>query len=116
MIGCKTSRGDFFYLPKVLFSSLLNGPQTDPLMSFFFLFCLFACRMAIGYEEVSSSQVRRQRGTPLEMLTTSSLVTAMSAEELRLYNQVHAEISLEISDGPTTSIVKEGFASPSHRW
>ena len=114
MIGCKTSRGDFFYLHKVLFSSLLNGPQTDPSCPFFF--CLFACRMAIGYEEVSSSQVRRQRGTPLEMLTTSSLVTAMSAEELRLYSQVHAEISLEISDSPTTSIIKEGFASPSHRW
>ena len=35
-MGCKTSRGDFFYLPRVSFSSSLNGPQTDPLMSLFF--------------------------------------------------------------------------------
>ena len=37
----------------------------------------------------------------------SSLVAAMSAEELRLYNQVPTEIILEISDGTTASNVGE---------
>ena len=51
--------------------------------SFFFFF--FACRMARGYEEVSNSQARRRRVTPWETPAASSLVTAMSAEELGLY-------------------------------
>ena len=77
--------GDFFYLPRVSFPSLLNGPQVDTLLSFFF-FCLFACRMAKGYEEVSCSQAGRRRGTPLETPTKSSLVATMFVEELRLYS------------------------------
>ena len=61
--------------------------------------------MARGYKEVSSSQAGRRRVTPQEMPTASSLVTAMSTEELRLYSQVPAEINLEISDGLGTSTV-----------
>ena len=41
------------------------------------------------------------------MPTISSLVAAMFADELRLYSQVPIEISMEISDGPTTSTVGE---------
>ena len=63
--------------------------------------------MARGYEEVSSSQVMSRRVTPLETPIASSLVTAMSVEELRLYCQVPVEISLEMSDGLATSIVRE---------
>ena len=73
----------------------------------FFLFCLFAYRMARGYEEVSSSKVGRRRGTLGEKPIASSLVAAMSTEELRLYSQVYAEISLEMSDGPAASTVRE---------
>ena len=58
--------------------------------------------MARGYEEVSSSQARRRRGTPREKPTANSLVTPMSAEELRLYSQVPAKISLEMLDDPAT--------------
>ena len=125
---CKTSRGDFFYLSRVSFPSLLNGPQAD-LFFFFFFFFLFSCRMARGYEEVSNSQVGCQRGTPWETPTASSLVVVVSAKELRLNNQVPTEIGLEMSDGPTASTVGEimpptspksspllGFASLSHRW
>ena len=61
--------------------------------------------MARGYEEVSSSQIRHLRGAPRETPTTSSLVAAMSTEELRLYSQVPVEISLEMSDGSTASII-----------
>ena len=63
--------------------------------------------MARGYEEVSSSRAGSQRGTPRETPTTSSLVTAMSIEELRLYSQVPSEINLEISDDSATSTVGE---------
>ena len=44
---------------------------------------------------------------PPETPTTSSLVVVMSAEGLRLYNQVPAKISLEISDYPATLTVAE---------
>ena len=41
------------------------------------------------------------------MLTASNLVATMSTKELRLYNQVPVEISLEMLDGPTTSTIGE---------
>ena len=66
------------------------------------LFILFSCRMARGHEEVSTSQAGRKRGTSRETPTASSLVVAMSAEELRLFNQVPVKISLEISDDVAT--------------
>ena len=81
-----------------------NGPQVDPL--FFSLF-LFAYRMARGHEEVSTSQAGHRRGTPRETPTTSNLVVAMSVEELRSYSQIPIEISLETSDGATTTTVGE---------
>ena len=68
---------------------------------------LYACRMARGHEEVSTSQARRRRGTPREMPTESSLVVATSVEELRLYNQIPTEISLKTSDGAATSTFGE---------
>ena len=71
------------------------------------LFFLSACRMARGHEEVLTSQAGHRRGTPREMPTASSLVTVMFAEELRLYSQIPTEISLEMSDGATTSIFGE---------
>ena len=63
--------------------------------------------MARGHEDVLTSQAGHRRGTPRETLTASSLVAAMSAEELRLYNQIPAEISLEMSEGTATSTVGE---------
>ena len=45
--------------------------------------------------------------TPRETPTTSSLVAAMFAEELRLYNQFSVKISLETSDDVTTSTIRE---------
>ena len=63
--------------------------------------------MARGHEEVLTSQARRKRGTPWETPIASSLVAAMSTEELRLYNQIPSEISLETSDNVATTIVGE---------
>ena len=90
-MGCKISKGDFFFLSRVFFFFLflLYGPQVD---SFLFLFLfLFACRITRGHEEVLTSQAGCRRGTPREKPTASSLVTTMSAEELRLYIQIPAE-------------------------
>ena len=45
--------------------------------------------------------------SPWEKPIASTLVAAMSAEELRLYNQVPTKINLEMSDGLTTSTIGE---------
>ena len=54
--------------------------------------------MVRDHEETSTSQARCKRGTPWEMATISSLVTAMSIEELRSFNQVPANIRLEVEN------------------
>ena len=63
--------------------------------------------MARGYKEVSNNQAGRQRVTPQETPTASNIVATKSAGELRLYCEVPAEISLEMSNGPATSTVGE---------
>ena len=82
--------------------SLINGPQDNPL---FFIF-LFSCRMARGHEETSNNKVGRKRGTPWETPIVSSLVTAMSVEELRSSSQVLGNIRLEVIDGPIASTIR----------
>ena len=74
-------------------------------MMIFFFFFWFACSMARGQEETSTSQAGRKKGTPRESPTTSSMVVVMSAEELRSFFQILADISLELSDGVAVSIV-----------
>ena len=68
--------------------------------------CLLACRMERGHEEASTSQAGRKRGTPRETPTVSSLVAAMSVEDLRSFRQVPAAIRLEVSDNTTTSTIE----------
>ena len=63
--------------------------------------------MERGYEEVSNNQDGHRRGTPRETPTIRSLVVVMSAEEMRLYHQVPAKISLEMSNGQVDSTVGE---------
>ena len=77
----------------------------DLKLTIFFLF--FPHKMVRGYEEVSSSQARRRRGVPRETPTASSMVAAMSIEELKLYNQAPVEISLEMLDDLTASTIGE---------
>ena len=59
--------------------------------------------MVRGFEEASTSQARRKRGTPWEMPTVSSLVATMSVEDLRYFRQVPASIRLEVLDDTATS-------------
>ena len=61
--------------------------------------------MERGQEETSTSQAGRKRGTPRESPIASSLVAAMSVEELRSFCQVPMDISLELSDEAVVSIV-----------
>ena len=63
--------------------------------------------MVRGQEEASTSQVGRKRGPIREFLSKTSLVSSMSMEELRSFCQIPNNISLELSDGPTVSIVGE---------
>ena len=63
--------------------------------------------MTRGHEEVSTYQARRKKGTPRETPAASSLIAAMSVEELRLYSQIPVEIDLETLDDVATSIVGE---------
>ena len=61
--------------------------------------------MARGQEETSTSQAGRKRGIPRESPTASSLVVAMSIEELRSFCQVPTDISLELSGGAVVSTI-----------
>ena len=58
--------------------------------------------MARGHEE-ASTRLSVRGGPPQEIPMASSLVVAMSVEDLRSFRQVPAVIGLEMSDGATTS-------------
>ena len=77
--------------------------MVDPALSVCSPVELKPCRMARGHKEASTSQARRKRGTPREMPMASSLLAAMSVEDLRSFRQVPAAIGLEMSDDATTS-------------
>ena len=59
--------------------------------------------MVRGHEEASTSQAGRKRGNPQEKPMVSSLVSAMSIEDLRSFRQVPTAIRLEMLDGAVTS-------------
>ena len=61
--------------------------------------------MVRGHEETSTSQTGRKRGTSRETPTVSSLVAAMSIEELRSFNQVPTDIRLEVADDPVAPTI-----------
>ena len=61
--------------------------------------------MTRSHKEASTSQAGRKRGTPWEMPTISSLVTAMFVEDLRSFRQVPTAIRLEVLDGAATSTI-----------
>ena len=61
--------------------------------------------MARGHKEAFTSQEGRRRGTPRETPTESSLVAAMSIEDLRPFRQVPAAIRLEVLDDTATSTI-----------
>ena len=56
---------------------------------------------------ISTNQAGHRRGTHRETPTASNLVVAMSADGLRLYSQIPAEIGLKTSYGATTSTIRE---------
>ena len=76
-------------------------------MTLFFFFFFY---LPIEWQEVTKRfpAVRLGvEGDSRETPTVSSLVVVMSAEELRLYSQAPAEISLEMSVDPTASTIGE---------
>ena len=84
----------------VLFIVLPRDPRVDPCS-------LFACRMMRGQEETSTSQVGYRKGSSRESPTKSSLASSMSMEELRSLCRVLDDISLEFSNIPSLSIVRQ---------
>ena len=59
--------------------------------------------MARGHEKASINQAGRKRGAPRETPIASSLVVAMSVENLRSFSQVPTTIRLEMLEGAATS-------------
>ena len=68
------------------------------------LLLLFACSMARGQEETSTSQVGSRRG-PSQDTPASSIISSLSMKELRSYCHIPDNINLELSDGPTDSTI-----------
>ena len=68
---------------------------------------LFACRMMRCQEETSTSQVGHRKGSIQEFPTVNSLVASMSMEELSFFCRVLDGISLEFSDKPAQSTIRE---------
>ena len=69
-------------------------------------FCWFAHRMARAHEKTYTSLAGHKGGTPWEMPSVSSLVAAMSVEELRSFSQVPTFIRLEVSDNTTPPTIR----------
>ena len=66
---------------------------------------LFACRMARGQKETSTSQAGRKRGPTRGTPSTSSIISSLSMEELRTYCEIPDDIDVMLSDGPAQNTV-----------
>ena len=80
--------------------------ELTPLLSVILL--LFACSMARGQEETSTSQVGHRRGPGWDTPSASNIISSLSKEELRSYCQINDNIDIELSDGPVESTISEG--------
>ena len=58
--------------------------------------------MTRGHKEASTSQAKCKKGAPQETPSVSSLVAAMSIEELRSFSQVPVIIKLKVSNSMAT--------------
>ena len=67
-MGCQISKGDFFFLSRVLFALFFFCFMDLKLTPFSFCSFLFACRMTRGHKEVSTSQAGSRGGTPRKRL------------------------------------------------
>ena len=82
------------------------GMELTPLSSVLLL--LFACSMARGKEETSTSQVGCRRGPGRDTPSAGSIISSLSMEEWRSYCQILSNIDIEFQDGPTVSTIVEG--------
>ena len=63
----------------------------------------FACRMARGQEATSTRQVDRERRPTRGTLSTSSIISSLTMEELRAYCDVPDNINLKLMEEPDES-------------
>ena len=71
------------------------------------LLLLFACSMARGQEETSTSQAGRRRGPSRDKPSTSSLISSLSMEELRSYYRIPNNIDFEFSNSLAEPTIEE---------
>ena len=79
------------------------GMELTPFSSVLLL--LFACSMARGQEETSTSQDGHRRGPGQDTPSASSIISSLSMEELRSYYHIPNNIDFEFSDGLTESTI-----------
>ena len=71
------------------------------------LLLFFACSMARGQEETSTSQAGCRRGPGRDTPFASSIISSLFIEELRSYYHIPDNIKFELTDGPTKSIINK---------
>ena len=63
--------------------------------------------MARGQEETLTSQASRKRGPTRGTLSTNSIISSLSMEELRAYCEIPNDIEVMLFDGPAQNTVGE---------
>ena len=72
--------------------------------------------MVRGQGETSTSQAGRRKGLGRDQPSVSSLVSSMSMEELRSFCRIPDTISLEVSNGPAVSTIRETNSAVYFTW
>ena len=74
-----------------------------------FRFFFSACRMMRGQEETSTSHLGCKQGPTWGIPSTSSIISSVSMEELRVYCQIPDDINIVLSEDPTENTVGEEY-------
>ena len=72
------------------------GMELIPL--FLILLLLYACSMARGQEETSTSQAGRGRGPSRDTPFATNIISSLSMEELRSYCQIPNNVDFELPE------------------
>ena len=70
---------------------------------------LFACSIARGQEETSTSQVGRRQGPSRELPSETSIIFSLSMDEVRSYCQIPEDIGFELSESPIESTMGDKY-------
>ena len=79
----------------------------EPILFSSVLLLLYACSMARGQEETSTSQAGHRRGPGRDTPSGSNIISSLSMEELKSNCQILDNIDFEFPDGPVESTIDE---------